>query len=184
MPDEQSSSSIRNGVWGGDTYLGDSPTEDQFKTLRKVGGPIWGTGYLLCSVEFAERASYYGCTFVFGNFIQFPLPKGGSGTGAPPKGTEETAGALGQGLQVSSALILLFQFLSYFIPVLGGWLADTKFGRYKMIFIGVVICGIAHIVMVLGAIPSVLQAGNGMPPFVISLLVLALGTGETPYNDC
>jgi hypothetical protein len=59
-------------------------------------------------VEFAERASYYGVKTVFSNFMQFPLPKGGNGAGAPPKGTELTAGALGRGIQFSVAIGLLF----------------------------------------------------------------------------
>jgi dipeptide/tripeptide permease len=59
-------------------------------------------------VEFAERASYYGVKTVFSNFMQFPLPEGGNGAGAPPKGTEATAGALGRGIQFSVAIGLLF----------------------------------------------------------------------------
>lgn len=33
-------------------------------------------------IELAERASYYGCTGVFSNFVRRPLPAGGPGTGA------------------------------------------------------------------------------------------------------
>ena len=53
-----------------------------------------------------------------------------------------------------------------------------KLGRYKVICLGVLICGIGHIVLVVGAIPKILQAGNGMAPFVIGLLTLAFGAGE------
>lgn len=54
------------------------------------------TAYLLCGVEFAERASYYGCKQVFKNFIRGELPVGGNGAGAPPRGTQQSAGALGK----------------------------------------------------------------------------------------
>ncbi|KII83949.1 hypothetical protein PLICRDRAFT_432976 [Plicaturopsis crispa FD-325 SS-3] len=158
------------------------PTDEELATLRKVPGKVPATAYLLCIVEFAERASYYGCSQVFSNFIQFPLPEGGNGAGAPPAGTQETAGALGQGLQVSSALTLLFTFLAYTIPILGGWIADVKLGRYKTICLGVAIAGIAHIIMIFGALPSVLQAGHGMGPFVVSLIVLAFGSGMFKSN--
>ncbi|RJE20444.1 peptide transporter [Aspergillus sclerotialis] len=174
---EKANPTVPTGVYDGAKYLGPTPTDEELSTLRKVAGPVSGSGYLLCTVEFAERASYYGCSWVFANFIQFPLPKGGNGAGAPPRGSEETAGALGKGLQVSSALVLLFKFLAYCIPILGGWWADTRLGRYKMICIGVAVCGIAHVVMVGGAVPKVLQDGNGMAPFVINLLVLAFGAG-------
>lgn len=83
------------------------------------------------------------------------------------------------GLQASSGLVLLFTFLAYVIPIFGGWLADVKTGRYKAIIIGVLICGVAHLVQIFGAIPSVLQKGraNAAPPFIIGLLLLALGAG-------
>ncbi|KAI5303224.1 hypothetical protein KEM56_007775, partial [Ascosphaera pollenicola] len=152
------------------------PTEDEFHTLRKVPGSMSGTGYWLCIVEFAERASYFSCKQAFSNFIQYPLPAGGNGAGAPPRGTELNAGALGQGLQISSALTLLLTFLAYTIPILGGYIADVHLGRYKTICIGIAFAGLGHIIMVISALPPVLQAGHGMAPFVISLLVLAFGS--------
>lgn len=151
------------------------PTEEEARTLRKVADRIPKVAYMLCIIEFAERASYYGVQTVFANFMQFPLPAGGNGAGAPPVGTQETAGALGKGLQFSVAMGLLFLFLAYIIPIAGGWVADTKLGRFKTILIGVLVCGVSHIIMICGAIPSVLQAGHAMAPFMISLILLAIG---------
>lgn len=59
-----------------------------------------------------------------------------------------------------------------------GWWADVHLGRYKVICIGVLVCGIAHLVLVIGALPKILQAGHGMAPFVIGLLTLAFGAGK------
>ncbi|KUL82647.1 hypothetical protein ZTR_09080 [Talaromyces verruculosus] len=155
------------------------PTDEEKVTLRKVSDDLSIIAFGLCLVEFAERASYYGAKNIFSNFIQFPLPAGGNGAGAPPKGTQETAGALNMGLQASSGFVLLFQFLSYVIPIFGGWWADVKVGRYYAIVVGVLICGVAHIIQIIGAIPSVLQRGtaNAAPPFIIGLLMLAVGAG-------
>jgi len=50
------------------------PTEEERLTLRRVAGRFPWSAYALCAVEFAERASYYGCQGVFSNFVQFPLP--------------------------------------------------------------------------------------------------------------
>ena len=50
------------------------PTEAERLTLRRISGSIPWVAYTICAVEFAERASYYGCQFVFANFVQFPLP--------------------------------------------------------------------------------------------------------------
>ncbi|KGO76740.1 Major facilitator superfamily domain, general substrate transporter [Penicillium italicum] len=155
------------------------PTKEESQTLRKVADNLPFVGFSLCLVEFAERASYYGAQTLFSNFVQFPLPKGGNGAGSPPRGTQETAGALGMGLQASTGLVLLFQFLAYVVPIFGGYWADTYVGRYKAIVIGVLICGVAHIIQVVGAIPSVLQKGksNSAPPFVLGLLLLSFGAG-------
>jgi dipeptide/tripeptide permease len=83
------------------------------------------------------------------------------------------------GLQASSGLTLLFTFLAYVIPIFGGWLADVHTGRYKAITIGVLLAGVAHIIQLFGAIPSVLQKGasHAAPPFILGLLILAFGTG-------
>lgn len=55
------------------------PTEDEKRTLRKVAGSVSWSGYMLCFIEGANNASYYGVTGVFTNFIQRPLPEGGNG---------------------------------------------------------------------------------------------------------
>ena len=173
------------------------PTDEERSTLRKVADSIPSVSYWLCAVEFAERASYYGVQTVFSNFLKFPLPPGkkgprsdlmqlnwdwsiaigGNGAGAPPKGTQETAEALGWGEQFANAFVLLFSFLSYTIPIYGGYVADVQLGRFKTIMIGVLICGVAHVIMIGGAAPAVLQAGKGMAPFLISFFLLAFGAG-------
>lgn len=89
---------------------------------------------------------------------------------------------MGRGEQFSVAIGLLFLFLSYVVPTFGGYFADTMTGRFPMIMYGVLICGIAHIIMICGAIPSVLQAGHGIAPFMISLLLLAIGAGMFKPN--
>jgi dipeptide/tripeptide permease len=92
--------------------------------------------------------------------------------------TEQAAGALGMGIQFANAFVTLFKFLAYVVPLFGGWWADSKIGRYRAIMIGVLICGFAHIVQIVGAIPSVLQKHQGVAPFLISLFLLAIGAGR------
>ncbi|KAJ7241852.1 PTR2-domain-containing protein, partial [Mycena rebaudengoi] len=153
------------------------PTDEEGATLRHVAGEIPWAAYLICLVEFAERGSYYGCSGVFANYIQRPLPVGGNGAGAPPAGTQATAGALGMGLIAATGLTKTFSLLAYTLPILGGIMADTKWGRFKTICIGTVIGAVAHIVLVVAGIPSVIAGGKAIAPFVISILLLALGTG-------
>ncbi|KAF6828751.1 MFS peptide transporter [Colletotrichum plurivorum] len=154
------------------------PTEEERSTLRKVHDSIPVTSWALCLVETAERASYYGVKAVFNNYLQFPLPEGGPGTGAiNPNKPNSHAGALGLGLRTASALGLLFTFLAFCIPIFGAWIADVKIGRYPAIVWGVLIGGVSHVIMVGGAAPALLQAGKGVAPFLVSYFLLALGAG-------
>ncbi|PSN60697.1 PTR2-domain-containing protein [Corynespora cassiicola Philippines] len=160
----------------GDVFI--APSEEEKSTLRKVAGGIPKIAYLICIVELAERASFYGAKGPFNNYMQFPLPKGGDGTGAVPKSNPNGhAGALNKGIQFASSMTIMFNFLSYTIPIFGAWLADAKIGRFKAIIWGVIIGGVAHIILIGGAAPSILKAGHGVAPFLVSLIMLAVGAG-------
>ena len=154
------------------------PTEEEKSTLRRVAGKMPASCYYLCAVEFAERASYYGCNQVYKNFIRAPLPPDGNGTGASAPGSQYTAGALGRGSVTATAMTEAFKFLAYALPVFFGWLADTKYGRFKMICWGVAICGLAHIIMIISALPPVLMSGHAIGPFALSLYMLSIGAGR------
>lgn len=71
------------------------PTPEERTSLRKVYDTIPLTAWTLCFVEVGERASYYGAKAAFNNFMQFPLPENGPGTGAiNPNNPNDHAGAL------------------------------------------------------------------------------------------
>ncbi|WWC85153.1 uncharacterized protein L201_000010 [Kwoniella dendrophila CBS 6074] len=158
-------------------YDVDAPTEEEKASLRKVPGKVNAAGYALCMVEAANYASYYGVTGVFQNFIQRPLPEGGNGAGAPPKGTQQSAGALNMGLQTATALTITFQFLVFCTPLLGGYLADVKLGRYRGLWIGITIGFASHMMLVIASIPSVIHSGHAIIPFVIGMICLSFGSG-------
>jgi POT family proton-dependent oligopeptide transporter len=80
-------------------------------------------------------------------------------------------------VQFASALGILFTFLAYVMPLFGAYIADTRLGRYKTIVVGVIIGGVAHVIMIGGAAPSLLRAGKGIAPFMISFFLLAIGAG-------
>jgi hypothetical protein len=74
-----SNNELEPGMFGEKSKSADerrSPTDSEKKTLRHVHGTIPWIAFILCIVEFAERASYYGATQVFNNFMQYPLPPG------------------------------------------------------------------------------------------------------------
>lgn len=160
----------------GDTF----PTEEELHTLRRVPDTISLAAYSVALVELCERFSYYGTQVLFQNFVQRPLPPG-SRTGAA--GTHGQAGALGKGQQTATAVSTFNQFWMYTTPLLGAYIADTWFGRYKTICIALVIAIVAHLIIIVAALPPVLENPNGsLACFVIGILVLGLGTGGFKPN--
>jgi len=158
------------------------PTEEERVTLRRVAGKVPMIAYMICIVEFAERSSYYGVQPLFSNFVNRPLPANGNGYGAPPRGSQDTAGALGMGTVKATAVSQSFSMLTYTTPLLFAWIADTKTGRFKMVFAGVFVCGIAHVLMCGAGAPSLLANGNAKIPFFISVYVLCLGAAMFKPN--
>ncbi|KZT25987.1 hypothetical protein NEOLEDRAFT_1241513 [Neolentinus lepideus HHB14362 ss-1] len=156
---------------------GRAPTEEEKATLRRVSAKVPWACYAICLAEFSERASYGGILGILGNYIQRPLPVGGNGAGAPPRNTQETAGALGLGLTTANALTTLFTFLAYTTPIIGAMLADLKWGRFKTICVGTAFALLAHATLIISAVPSVIQQGHAIVPFIIGLLILAFSTG-------
>ncbi|PBP15489.1 peptide transporter [Diplocarpon rosae] len=131
--------------------------------------------YGLCFAEFCERGSYYSSIGVISNFVNRRLPANGNGYGAPPKGSQSTAGALGLGTVKASAVNQSFKMLVYCLPVVFGYIADTYTGRFRLICYGVVVFGVAHALMIASGAPSLLQEGHSAAPYLISLYILAVG---------
>jgi dipeptide/tripeptide permease len=160
------------------------PTEEERVTLRRVAGSLPVVAYVMCAVEFAERGSYYGVQPLISNFVNRPMPKHGNGAGAPLRGTQDTAGALGLGTQKANAVSQSFSLLAYSLPLFFGWLADTKTGRFKLVCYGVGVFGVAHALMIVGGAPKLLQEGKAIAPYFISLYMLSIGAGKQFDPEC
>ncbi|KAJ3514471.1 hypothetical protein NLJ89_g2360 [Agrocybe chaxingu] len=155
------------------------PTEEERATLRRVPDTIPWNAYLIAIVELAERFSFYGSSVVFTNFIQQPLPAG-SHTGAG--GHDGQAGALGMGQRASTGLTTFYQFWCYVTPLLGAYIADTYWGRFKTICVAVFIALIGHIILIVAAVPGVIEKSSAIGPFAIALIVMGFGTGLFKAN--
>jgi dipeptide/tripeptide permease len=165
-----------------DTDYEGKPTEEEFATLRRVAGRVPPVAYLLCAVEFCERASYYGCQGLFSNFVNRPLPEGGNGYGAPPKGTQKTPGALGMGQAKANAVNQSFNVLAYILPLFTGYLADSKTGRYNMITWGIYVMGIGHAILVASGAKHLLATGASKGPFFVGIYIISLGAAMFKPN--
>ncbi|KAL2839944.1 POT family-domain-containing protein [Aspergillus pseudoustus] len=153
----------------------DTPTDLELETLRRVPGSLPLSAYTICAVEFCERASYVGISSIISNFVNRPLPVGGNGYGAPPRGTEQTAGALGMGTVKANAVNQSFSMLAYTLPMITGYFSDAYMGRFRMICWGVLVFGIAHVLMVGSTAPKLLANGGAKAPYFISLYMLSVG---------
>ncbi|KAI1803196.1 PTR2-domain-containing protein [Daldinia bambusicola] len=156
------------------------PTKEELDTLRRVKGPINLIIYTIAFVELCERFAYYGTTAVFVNYISQPLPPG-STTGAG--GTDLQAGALDQGQRASTGLVLFNSFWSYLMPLLGGWLADTYWGKYKTINVAVIVALLGHIILIISALPPVIANPQGaLGCFSVGLIFFGIGVGLFKAN--
>jgi POT family proton-dependent oligopeptide transporter len=106
--------------------------------------------------EMWERFSYYGMRAILFLYMTAELSKGGLGW------KEEAAGPI-FGLYASSV---------YFLPLIGGWLADRFIGAKRATFIGGVIIMCGHFSL---AVPR-------MSFFYLGLVCVAVGTGFLKSN--
>ncbi|KAJ7662520.1 POT family-domain-containing protein [Mycena polygramma] len=156
------------------------PTEEERLTLRRVSDKVPWNAYLIASVEAAERFSFYGSSVVFTNFIQHALPPGSHTGAGGPKGQ---SGALGKGQQTSTGIGTFYQFWCYITPLFGAYVADAHLGRYNTIIIAVVIAFIGHVILVISAVPGVIEKSNtALGVFMLAQIIMGLGTGLFKAN--
>ncbi|KAJ5138146.1 hypothetical protein N7526_004379 [Penicillium atrosanguineum] len=146
------------------------PNEDDLRNLRRVAGKIPWTTFTVAFVELCERFSYYGTTAVFVNFIQRPLPAN-STTGALMPGSDfnnGVPGALDMGQRASTGLTLFNQFWSYIMPLMGAYVADQYWGRFRTIFASIAVALVGHSILIVSAIPNVIATPEARSPASLS----------------
>ncbi|KKA30144.1 hypothetical protein TD95_002802 [Thielaviopsis punctulata] len=158
------------------------PTEEDLKTLPRISGPINWAIYTIAFAELCERFSYYGSAVLYTNFVNRPLPEG-STTGASHGTSANTPGALGMGTKAAQGISLVNQFWAYLMPLFGAWLADAKYGRYKVIHVAIAVSTIAHVILTAAASPKVIvHKDNAFAAFFIGMFTLCCGTGLFKAN--
>lgn len=78
-------------------------------------------------------------------------------------------------------LVLTFLLPSLFhsrMPLVGAYLADTRWGRFKTICIAVGITLVGHILLIVSAIPAVIENKDAcLAVFILAIIIMGLGTG-------
>lgn len=110
-----------------------------------------------------------------------PLPEG-STTGSDPRPNGQP-GALDYNQRAATGASLFNRFWAYFIPLIGGYLADARWGRLKTIYVAIAVAMFGHIIIVISAIPSVIKNPDGaLACFFVGLLFFATGVGGFKPN--
>jgi POT family proton-dependent oligopeptide transporter len=133
----------------------DNTTNNFFKT-QVLGHPA-GL-FVLFFTEMWERFSYYGMRALLIVFLVAKITDGGWGWER----------------EEAYALFGWYVMLVYFLPLLGGWIADNKWGHVKTVIVGAAIITMGHASMAIAD----LQAGIDLKfMFYVGLLLIVLGTG-------
>jgi dipeptide/tripeptide permease len=156
-----------------DVEYGPEPTDEEWGSLREVADSIPMSAFLVILIEFCERFTYYGLSGPFQNYIQNPPPE---------SYPADTPGALGRGQQTATALNTFFQFWCYITPIIGAIVADQFLGKYRTILLFGTIYIVGLVIMTTTSIPSAIDSGASFPGFVVSLIVVGLGTGGIKSN--
>ena len=62
-------------------------------------------------------------------------------------------------------------------PLLGAYIADSYWGRFKTICVAVVIALVGHVVLIISAVPGVIEQKGATGAFVIALIIMGFGMG-------
>ncbi len=129
---------------------------DQFFKTQVLGHPA-GL-FVMFFTEMWERFSYYGMRALLILFLVAKLDDGGW----------EWSRA------EAMSLFGWYVMLVYFLPLLGGWIADNKWGHVKTIIVGAAIITLGHASMAIADLPIEIDLKF---MFYVGLLLIVLGTG-------
>ncbi|CAD6447301.1 18466f3b-73ad-4fcf-8272-7ef0a4ee24b0 [Sclerotinia trifoliorum] len=161
----------RQSSFGAETVINEEePTDEERRTLRRIGDSLPMSAWLVAIVELCERFSYYGCVGLFQNYVQRPLD-GSLGRGA-----------LGLGHRTATALTVFFSMWCYFTPIFGAIVADQYLGRFKAICYFAIVYMVGLLVLVLTSLPISLENGAGLGGFIAAILIIGVGTGGIKSN--
>lgn len=69
------------------------------------------------------------------------------------------------------------------MPLLGAYMADEHWGRYKTIMVAIAIALVGHVILIISAIPDVIVHPNGsIACFTIGLVIMGVGVGGFKSN--
>ena len=86
-------------------------------------------------------------------------------------------------IQSSAVYRHMTSFRVYVVPLFGAYVADTYWGRFKTISVAVGIALFGHILLIISAVPGVIEHPDGaLACFVVALVIMGIGTGAFKAN--
>jgi dipeptide/tripeptide permease len=59
---------------------------------------------------------------------------------------------------------------------LGAYVADTRWGRFKTVGVAVAIALVGHIILIVSAVPGVIEKESAVGAFIVAMIVTGFGT--------
>ncbi|KAI0390278.1 oligopeptide transporter [Xylariaceae sp. FL0594] len=139
--------------------------QDELESLPHEMGDIPMTAWLLSFTGAAIMFARYGITILWQNYLQ------------NPPGSSASPGALGLGESKASTIQYAYLVFQYLTPLPFAIISDMWIGRYKTVLISLSFVVIGYIVLVITAVPVLLERGSGLGGFVVAMVFIGLGTG-------
>lgn len=70
----------------------------------------------------------------------------------------------------------------YITPLFGAYIADAHLGRYNTICIAVAIVLVGHVLLVVSALPGVIEHSGAVGAFIVAIIIMGIGTGLFKSN--
>ena len=87
------------------------------------------------------------------------------------------------GQRASTGISTFNSFWAYITPLVGGYLADTYFGRFNTVCYAIVVALIGHVLLIISALPEVItKPHSALACFIIAVVVMGAGTGGFKSN--
>lgn len=148
---------------------GRNPTEEELQTLRRIGGKIPLRCWMVSFIGLTERFAFYGTTTTFQNYMQY----------SP---TNNPMGMLNLGSSTATSVSFAWRFWAYIFPLLGAYLADTFWGKFKTIMILAIGYVIGLAILFATSIPTIMSRVAHMAGFFVAIIIIGCCTGAIYCN--
>ncbi|RKO83075.1 POT family-domain-containing protein, partial [Blyttiomyces helicus] len=147
--------------------------------LPRIAGAIPFAAWFIVVNEFAERFAYYGGSTPFQNYIQYPAQNA-----TQRAALQLQPGALDRGVDDATRMNNFFTFWVYLCPLIGAFISDQYWGKFKTILVFSSIYLLGWILLTVSSIPTGFYPDDtpywgsfAYPGFWSSIVIIGLGAG-------